>query len=213
MFVDKYNLRQLEIVEFSERVYHEGLRHKAINGSLYEDILIKYLREDLPNLCFFKGQIKNKEKSSQQFDIIIAKPNTEQTEFLQKVNPYVSMVELENVLGVIELKKWANPKMISKGGKIDIEYHKFKKEFKELEYILVCLRFKDRIHKTSNNWENLKENISADAKYCFFGRVSDKNKEWQFPWSKNSVLLKENEQYLDQYLELVMRIKTLHNNV
>ncbi len=43
MFTGKYNLRQLEIVEFSERVYHEGLRHKGINGSLYEDILIKFL--------------------------------------------------------------------------------------------------------------------------------------------------------------------------
>ncbi len=213
MFVDKYNIRQFEIVEFSARVYHSGLRHKSINGSLYEDLLIKYLREDLPNLCFFKGQIKNEEKSSQQFDIIIAKPNTEQNEFLRQVNPYVSMVERNNVLGVIELKKWANPKMISEGGKIDNEYRKFKEEFSELEYIFVCLRFKDRIHKTSNNWVNLKNKVSADSKFCFFGRVADKNKEWEFPWSKNSVLLKENEQYLNQYKELIMRIKTLHNNV
>ena len=213
MFIGKYNLRQLQIVEFSERVYHEGLRHKGINGSLYEDVLIKYLREDLPNLCFFKGQIKNEDKSSQQFDIIIAKPNTEQTKFLRQVNPYVSMVQRANVLGVIELKKWGNPKMISKGGSIDKEYHKFKKQFEELEYIFVCLRFKDRIFKTANNWKSLKNDISADAKYCFFGRSTHKNKEWKFPWSKNSVLLEENQQYLNQYEQLILRIKTLHNNV
>lgn len=214
MFDKKYNLRQIEIVEFASRVYHAGLRHKSINGSLYEDILIKYLREDLPSLCFFKGQIKSAEKSSQQFDIIIAKPNTEQTEFLRNVNPYVSMVEREKVLGVIELKKWANPKMISVGGKIDNEYQKFKKEFPELDYIFVCLRFKDRLYKTSNNWINLKDNLNVDAKYCFFGRVSDKNKEWEFPWTENKTnLLKENEQYLNQYKELITRIKTLHNNV
>ncbi|MBE7654019.1 hypothetical protein [Tenacibaculum finnmarkense] len=213
MFVGKYNLRQLEIVEFSERVYHEGLRHKGINGSLYEDILIKFLREDLPDLCFFKGQIRDNRNYSSQFDIIIAKNTTKQTEFIKSINPYVSIVEKGQALGVIELKKWGNPKMISQGGKIDIEYQKFKKNFPELDYLLVCLRFKDRINKTDNNWESLKENIQADGKYCFFGRVSDKNKEWVFPWTENKVLLKENENYLNEYENLIERIKTLGNTV
>jgi hypothetical protein len=213
MFAGKYNLRQLKIVEFSERVYHEGLRHKGINGSLYEDILIKFLREDLPDLCFFKGQIIDETRSSSQFDIIIAKKGTQQTEFIKNINPYVSIVEKEQALGVIELKKWGNPKMISQGGKIDTEYQKFKKNFTELDYLLVYLRFKDRINKTHNNWESLKENIKADGKYCFFGRVSDKNKEWIFPWTENKVLLKENEIYLNEYENLIERIKTLGNTV
>lgn len=213
MFEKKYNLRQLEIVEFSERVYHEGLRHKGINGSLYEDILIKFLREDLPEFCFFKGQIREERNFSSQFDIIIAKNTTQQTEFIKSINPYVSIVEREQALGVIELKKWGNPKMISKGGKIDTEYRKFKQYFPELDYLLVCFRFKDRINKTHNNWESLKENIQADGKYCFFGRASDKNKEWIFPWIENKVLLKENELYLNEYENLIKRIKTLGNTV
>jgi len=213
MFAGRYNLRQLEIVEFSERVYHEGLRHKGINGSLYEDILIKFLREDLPDLCFFKGQIRDERYLSSQFDIIITKKNTQQTEFIKSVNPYVSIVERDKALGVIELKKWGNPKMISQGGKIDTEYQKFKRHFPELDYLLVCLRFKDRINKTHNNWESLKDNIQSDGKYCFFGRVSDKNQEWIFPWIKNKVLQKENEMYLNQYEKLIEQIKTLHNKV
>ncbi|RLD55957.1 MAG: hypothetical protein DRJ01_15920 [Bacteroidetes bacterium] len=209
MFTGKYNLRQLEIVEFSEKVYHEGLRHKGINGSLYEDILIKFLREDLPNLCFFKGQIKDKRYFSSQFDIIIAKKTMQQTEFIKSINPYVSIVKREQALGVIELKKWGNPKMISPGGKIDTEYQKFKRHFPELDYLLVCLRFKDRINTTHNNWESLKDNIQTDGSYCFFGRVSDKNKEWIFPWIKNETLLKENEIYLNQYEKLIEQIKNV----
>lgn len=212
MFAGRYNLRQIEIVEFSERVYHEGLRHKGINGSLYEDILIKFLREDLPDFCFYKGQIRDERYFSSQFDIIIAKKNTQQTEFIKSINPYVSIVERDKALGVIELKKWGNPKMISQGGKIDTEYQKFKRHFPELDYLLVCLRFKDRINKTSNNWESLKDNIQSDGNYCFFGRVSDKNQEWIFPWIKNKVLQKENEIYLNQYEKLIEQIKTLHNS-
>lgn len=209
MFTSRYNLRQLEIVEFSERVYHEGLRHKGINGSLYEDILIKFLREDLPDLCFFKGQIRDERFFSSQFDIIIAKKKTPQTEFIKRINPYVSIVKRDKALGVIELKKWGNPKMISKGGKIDTEYQKFKSQFPELEYLFVCLRFKDRINKTHNNWESLKDKIQTDGSYCFFGRVSNKNKEWIFPWIKNETLLKENEIYLNQYEKLIEQIKNV----
>lgn len=213
MFEERYNSRQLEIVEFSERVYHEGLRHKGINGSLYEDILIKFLREDLPELCFFKGQIRDNRHFSSQFDIIIAKKGTQQTEFIKNINPYVSVVERKQALGIIELKKWGNPKMISKNGRIDTEYQKFKESFPELTYLLVCLRFKDRINKTHNNWESLKNNIQSDGSFCFFGRASDKNEEWIFPWNENKILLTENEIYLNQYEKLIRKIKTLHNNV
>ena len=211
MFGGKYNSRQLEIVEFSERVYHEGLRHKGINGSLYEDILIKFLREDLPELSFFKGQIRDGRHFSSQFDIIIAEKETQQTEFIKSINPYVSVVDRKQALGVIELKKWGNPKMISQNGKIDTEYQKFKQYFPELTYLLVCLRFKDRINKTHNNWKSLKNNIQSDGSFCFFGRTSHKNKEWIFPWNENKILLSENKLYLNQYEKLIEKIKTLHN--
>ena len=208
MFKNKYNKRQLEIVEFSEKVYHAKLRHKGINGALYEDVLIKYLREDLKEFSFFKGQIIDENSISSQFDIIIAKKNTEQTKFIKSVNPYISAVNIESALGVIELKKWGNPKMIAKEGVINSEYRKFKKKYSELSYLFVSLRFKDRISKIENNWINLKKDLETDGKFCFFGRTSKKNKEWE-PWLDNKKLLEENEKYQGEYEKLILKIKTL----
>lgn len=102
--MNKYKLRQIELVEFGERVYHLGLRHKGINGSLYEDILIKYLREDIPEFTFFKGQLKSDEKISPQYDILICKKETKQPEFLTEISNIISVINPNDCLAVIELK-------------------------------------------------------------------------------------------------------------
>lgn len=204
---NRYNLRQLELVEFSEQVYHSKLRHKGINGSLYEDILIKYLREDIPELNFFKGQIIDNEETSAQYDIIICKKGTLQAPFLSKVTPYVSIVKRNDCLGVIELKKWGNPKMIGESGVISSAYKKFKDCFPELKYFFLCFRFKDRKYKIKNNWAILEQKLLTDGNFCFFGRSDVKDKEWEFPWLIDR--FDKHENYLGEYEELIEEIRSI----
>ena len=175
--MDKLIKRQIEIVEFSARVYHSGLRHKGVNGTLYENKLIQFLREDIPELDFFRGQIKNGNKSSPQYDIMICNKGVKHEEFLRKVDPLANIVVKSDCLGVIELKKWGNPKMISQQGTIDIAFKKFKDDFPSLTYLFVTLRFKDRKTLKSRNWTELSKDLKTDGKFCFFGNVhhSDKN--------------------------------------
>lgn len=204
--------RQIQLVEFAARVYHSGLRHKGINGTLYENKLIQYLREDIPELDFFRGQIRNERTSSSQYDILICKKGSEQKEFLKSVDPYVNIVDHSDCLGVIELKKWGNPKMISKNGPIDEAYKKFKNEFPSLEYLFVTLRFKDRKRLTERNWKELSKDLGFDGKFCFFGNVYHSDKEWEFPWIENDKLIEKNSEYLGEYEKLIKKIKTLPNN-
>ena len=126
-----YDKKQIELVEFAARVYHSGLRHKGINGALYEDKLISFLRNDIPELTFYKGQIRDNQSSSSQFDIIICKKETVQFDFLKDVNDIVNIVDRKDCFGVIEIKKWGNPKMISEDGQIQLAYNSFKENHGE----------------------------------------------------------------------------------
>ena len=194
--------RQIEIVEFSEKVYHSGLRHTGINGSLYEDFFIQILREELPQFDFYKGQIKNELKSSPQYDIIICKKGTPQPEFLKRVNPLVNIVAVENCYGVIELKKWAFPKMIIQNGEIQNAYNNFKLAHSKLKYFFVALRFKDR-KQGEANWNSLKSQLNVDGKFCFFGRTEHANKEW-LTWSEE--LINKHEDYNGEFEKLILEI-------
>lgn len=187
--LDYYSNRQIELVEFSEKVYHKGLRHKGINGCLYEDILIKYLREDIPELTFYKGQIRTVKDISSQYDIIICKRNTLQKDFLKEINPYINIVEEEDCLGVIELKKWGYPKMISTLGNINGCYHQFKSRYPNLAYIFVCFRFKDRKKNNDKTWEICKSELLINDKFCFWGNVYHEDEEWIFPWKNNEKMI------------------------
>jgi hypothetical protein len=201
--------RQIQIVEFAARVYHSGLRHTGINGTLYENKLIQYLREDIPELDFFRGQIKNDQTSSSQYDILICKKGCEQEDFLKSVDPFVNIVNQADCLGVIELKKWGNPKMIAKNGTIDQAYKKFKTEFPRLSYLFVTLRFKDRKTIVDRNWKELSKELEVDGKFCFFGNVYHSDKEWEFPWTHNNKLIEKNTEYLKQYELLIREIKNI----
>lgn len=205
--MNELTLRQIQIVEFAARVYHSGLRHKGINGTLYENKLIQYLREDIPELDFFRGQIKHAQTRSSQYDILICKKDCEQKQFLKDVDPFVNIVDHKDCLGVIELKKWGNPKMISENGSIAIAYQKFKREFPGLSYLFVTLRFKDRKNLVHRNWKELSKNLNVDGKFCFFGNVFRSDKEWEFPWVDNDRLIDKNQQYLRQYESLIEKIR------
>jgi hypothetical protein len=196
--------RQIELVEFSEKIYHSGLRHTGINGSLYEDILIKFLREDIPQFDFFKGQIKNDSNSSSQYDIMICKKGTPQNSYLKDVNHYINIIERKNCLGVIELKKWAYPKMLSRDGVIQSAYYSFKKDYPELRYFFVTLRFKDRKKNIEKTWSILKQELTIDGKFCFFGRTDPKDMEWKTPW--NEEIIKKHEAYDGEYENLLKAI-------
>ncbi|MFN8286917.1 MAG: DUF6602 domain-containing protein [Chitinophagales bacterium] len=206
-----YDQRQFKIVEFAEQVYHAGLRHSALNGSLYEDFLIKYLREDVPNKTFFKGQIysrlNNGNTTSSQFDIMICKEGTEQKDFLKNISKFINIVDVENVYGVIELKKWANPKMISFEGPINEAYSRFSREFPQLTYLFVALRFKDRKFDTNKHWRTLSSSLQPENKFCLYGRTDHSYKEGKFPWDENQFETHKN--YLGQYEKLISSIKSL----
>lgn len=207
--LDYYARRQIELVEFSEKVYYNGLRHKGINGCLYEDIFIKYLREDIPELAFFKGQIKTGTKTSSQYDIIICKNRTPQKDFLKGINPYINIVEQADCLGVIELKKWGHPKMISTLGNINNCYQQFNGKHSNLTYIFVCFRFKDRKKSNYKTWEVCKSELLFNDKFCFWGNVHHENSEWIFPWKDNEKMINTNSYYLGEYHELIKTISKL----
>ncbi|MCH8555671.1 MAG: hypothetical protein LAT76_10965 [Schleiferiaceae bacterium] len=207
--MNKLTIRQIHIVEFAAKVYHSGLRHTGINGALYENKLIQYLREDIPELDFFRGQITKDQTSSSQYDILICKKGCEQKEFLRSVDPFVNIVDHADCLGVIELKKWGNPKMIAKNGSIDMAYKKFKKEFPKLSYLFVTLRFKDSKKIANRNWKELSKDLEIDGKFCFFGNVYHSDREWEFPWTGNVKLIEKNFEYHMQYELLINEIKNI----
>ena len=197
--------KQIEIVEFSEKIYHLGLRHKGINGSLYEDYLIQILKNEIPELSFYKGQLYEDNKTSAQYDIIICKKETPEIELLKNVNPIINLVHPNDCLGVIELKKWAYPSMIKSDGQIQLAYNKFKLDYPELKYIFVSLRFKDRLNG-NQNWNTLKTNLNIDAKFCFFGNTYYKDREWE-PWTKE--LINKNSNYNGEFEGLINYIRNL----
>lgn len=203
-----YQKRQLEIVQFSERVYHEYLRHKALNGALYEDMIINYLRKDVPEYCFYKGQInEGDQKISEQFDVIVCKKGTEQPFFLKSINPYVAPVKMDQALAVIEIKKWGQPSMIRSNGSINEAYNKFKSQYPKLKYFFLSIRFKDRKRSIHNNWDQLQAGLKTDGSFCFYGRVDEDAPEWNFPWRDE--IMKRHDKYGGQYESLIYALKSL----
>jgi hypothetical protein len=203
-----YQKRQIEIAEFSERVYHECLRHKGLNGSLYEDLIINYLRTDVPEYSFFKGQInEGHQKISEQFDIVVCKKGFEQPNFLKKVNPYISPVSQDQALAVIEIKKWGHPSMIRTEGAINRAFDKFKSHYPTLKYFFLSIRFKDRKRYSHNNWEQLQKELKADGSFCFYGSVDEDAPEWIFPWREE--IIERHKRFSGQYESLINAIKSL----
>jgi hypothetical protein len=203
-----YQKRQLEIVQFSERVYHECLRHKALNGALYEDMIINYLRKDVPEYCFYKGQINEGDQQiSEQFDVIVCKKGTEQPFFLKNINPYIAPVKMNQALAVIEIKKWGQPSMIRRSGSINQACDKFKSQYPKLKYFFLSIRFKDRKNTISNNWEQLQKELKTDGSFCFYGNVDDDAPEWDFPW--RAEIIERHKRFFGQYEALITTLEKL----
>jgi hypothetical protein len=207
--MNKYDIRQIELVEFGEQVYHSGLRHKGINGNLYEDILIKYLREDIPELSFFKGQIRTDNISSNQYDILICKKDTKQLAFLKDISNNINVINPDDCLAVVELKKCAYPRVVSSGGAINVACKNFKKSFSNLKYVFVCFRFEEGKNKIENTWKNHKHSTYTDDCFCFWGNVFSEDQEWDFPWINNRKLIQRNHKYLGEYERLINYIRKL----
>lgn len=208
-----YNFRQFKLVEFSEQVYHEGLRHTGINGSLYEDCLIRFLRKDIPEFEFYKGQIKvannnSKTDKQRQIDVMICKKGTGQKKFLQEVSDIINIVEPSECIGIIELKKWAHPDMIRINGDIYNAHIEFKERYDKIPYFFVCLRFKDRKRKKEANWTELSKPLITDGNFCFCGNTAKKDQDKFPPWS--SEVIDKHRAYWGEYEQLVSTIKKLN---
>lgn len=204
----RYLQRQFELLEFCTNVYHSGLRSTSVNGALYEDALIKYLREDVPELGFYKGQIIDGEiVKSKQIDIIVTKKGITQPDFLKGFSDVVNLVGRNDALAAIELKKWCQPKMIEPDGVIPRDCKKFKRDFPELKYFFVAFRNRDRLNSTDRNWHSIIDDLETDGNYCFAGNTRKKDHDWETPWNDKVRLL--HKEYWGQYEALITTLKSM----
>lgn len=197
-----YNSRQKLLVEKCERFHEKGINHGSLSGSLVEDLLITFLREDIKGFNFFKGQIRSGNESSCQIDIIICDDSFKQDEVFRFFKNYINVVPLENVKGVIEVKKWANPKMLSKKGSLQSVKNEFEKFAPHIPYMFVAFRFHDRV-KEKKYFEDFNEtNIDS---FCFYGGNTG-----VYPWDEDEWDNFDTQcHYCDEYERLVTSIKSL----
>jgi hypothetical protein len=100
---------QDNIVDFSEKLHKLGLRHSGLSGQLCEQLLKRELAKDT-SLKFTTGQIVFGDgESSPQIDLIIHQKTIENE--ISGISKDLNVVPLDDVVGVIEVKKWTFPKL------------------------------------------------------------------------------------------------------
>lgn len=198
-----YDKDQLRLVNKSERAHEAGLRHSGISGDICESLLIKILRKLIPSFNFGKGQMitKNlegaylkKEDLSKQIDIIIFKGKPK-----KKIGDFVAVFQ-EKVQGIMEVKKWAYPKMLERNKKLK-EILKIKK----FPVFFVAFRFHDRKNKKIN-WDQKIKKLRLKNHYCFSGNYSRKRNKNLYPWQEKE---HPSIKYFGEFKKLIRDIKNL----
>lgn|SRR3989338_2273758 len=216
--MDKFNITQKELVEACEKVHYEGLRHKGLSGTICENLLIRALRKEFPDLHFDRGVIKfsdtnvkgeelNSNDLSAQLDIIIHRSIP-----VFEIEDSV-VVHASQVLGIIEVKKWTYPKMLSPNSDLiknikAIQDRLVKYSKKATSVFFVTFRFHDRVNK-SVNWFTNKDNLPSKYTYCFFGAFSHRDRKNLYPWEEPRWKDFENDPYAGQFKQLVHDINEL----
>lgn len=212
---DKFHKQQKKLVLRCETAHKFGLRHKGLSGAICENLFMDELRKSLPSLRFDRGVIRyaqregwklTKEDISSQIDIIIYQRRPE----LKIIGKHVS-VPIKDVLGVIELKKWSFPKMLSPNGSLSKSLLKLgrilkQKSSKDIPVFFVSFRFEDRVQK-KRGWGNISSQFPVNS-YCFFGRSTRKNGNDLYP-NKEEIWNKPEEWgcYKGQYKQLIKDIR------
>ena len=217
--MENFNEIQKELVEFSERIHEVGIRHTGLSGTICENLLIKALRNSIPELNFDMGIMKfcdyklvgrdidKKKDLSSQMDIIIydGKP-------IKKIDE-TAIIHISQVLGVVEVKKWSSPKMFELNSKFIKKILGLKKLLKEklnheIPIFFVTFRFHDKMK--SENWFSIIKNIPINA-YCLFGTFSKspEDKKYCYPWEELNWNNFEKNDYSNQFQKLVDEINNL----
>jgi len=208
--MNKYNQIQKKFIELPERAHYQGIRHRGLTGTACEDLLIRALKKEVPALSFNRGviklnrkesvgrQINSRQDLSSQIDVIIYKGKP-----LHKLESSV-IVHVDQVLGVIELKKWVYPrtlpsiydKLQEEGAKIN------QKAKKKIALFLVVFRLGDKTIAGDKlvyiqKYKNL---------YCFYGGGA-------YPWQEKERWAKfydkNRNPYLGQFQSLLKAIGNL----
>lgn len=213
-----YNQTQKQIVELCEKANYYGIRHKGLSGTVCEDVLTNALKRDVADFKFGRGvikfsknlgaDIKTKNDLSPQIDILIYKG-----EPIINIHNTV-VVDISQVAGIIEVKKWLFPKNMSRAqetiGKLKLLIEELKnKTSKEVKIFLVAIRFHDRFTIDVNFFSELKK-YPASNTYCFYSHYSkDVNGKILFPWEDKDWDNFNESMYAKQYEKLVNDIRLI----
>jgi len=212
-----FNKIQKELVLECEKLHCEGVRHPGLSGSACENLLMEKLRKSIPDLKFDRGIIKickeetkgksiEKDDISPQIDIIIY-----QGKEIKKYEGFV-IVHKENVLGVIEVKKWTSKQALEEKNSSD----KKKTNLQKLKKLKDLLGSKPIFYVSFRAWGKAKDWFDAIENlkdkgikfYCFYGAV----RKGEYPWNEkrwNNFENKEENRYIGQYKELIENILKL----
>jgi len=212
-----FNVVQKELVEKCERAHFEGTRHTGLSGTLCEDLLIRTLETVVPKLNFGRGVIKfgdpiakgehlsGKKDLSTQIDIIIYRG-----EPLFELEKSI-VVPIDQVLGVIEVKKWLYPVGLFRAKSVLENLERQIKSIssgtgKNIVFFLVAFRFHDR--NRGATWFSEVREYSGKC-YCFFGNYSRHNGKILYPWEENIWQNFEDSPYAGQFEKLANDVMKL----
>lgn len=181
-----YNQIQKDLVRICEEAHYHGVRHKGLSGALCEDALIRVLKEEFPNLGINRGVIKfdssklgndlKTQDLSTQFDIVIYKNKP------FYISEGVVVIERQNTLAVIEVKKWIHPNENSRADNLIRNNKKVKNILGDIPLFLVAYRAYTPLDLYIWNHRFIKYGV--DDVFIFFGNYSSEKGKNFYPWEE-----------------------------
>lgn len=212
LIMEDFNTTQKRLIEAAERAHYYGLRHKGLSGSVCEDALIDALRESVPSLHFDRGVIKFADRNIFGNDLKTENLSTQLDIIIYSGEPIYkaggnAVVHADDVLGVIEIKKWANPKMITYLSTCITDTEK--KISKKIRTLFVAFRFHDR-SRNGVTWRTQIKNFPTPYSYCFSGTFSRENKVNLYPWEEKWWSTFDTYTYAGEYEKMVREISEMN---
>lgn len=213
--MNRWNRIQSKLVRRSEEPHFHGLRHKGLSGTICEDLLIKELRRAIPALRFDRGVVKfvnptirgnelKAEDLSSQFDIIIYRGKPV---YHSAAN---AVIYAGNVLGVIEVKKWAYAEMllVIRRDLVGLAELFTKKTGHRIPSFFVAFRYHDG-QRGLRSWNLVRRQLPTKYTFAFSGHYSRQEGQNLYPWMERWWKHFESYVYANQYERLVSAIQNL----
>lgn len=209
-----FNEVQKRLLKVSELAHFHGLRHKGLSGTICEDLLLRMLRKSVPELKFDRGVIKFGDRSMCGEELKANDLSTQLDVIIYRGRPLYrsagdAVVHIDDVKGVLEIKKWAFPKMLSQvGRKVRKMRSRFQKRSgRRIRIFFVAFRFHDR-HRPLN-WSLHAKKLQTSNAFCFSGHYSRVNGANLYPWEESWWGKFDAYPYAGQYERLVKSIRSL----